>query len=105
MLGRENKMSRNEASKRSSLLHALATPSQKRGERRAASCVERNADSRTDPSAMEEPRECPSCALEYDAADDPEVCPYCGYEFPKQKSYVPWVAILFALLMLAFLVF
>jgi hypothetical protein len=54
---------------------------------------------------MERPRECPSCALEYDAADDPEMCPYCGYEFPKQKSYVPWVAILFALLMLAFLVF
>ena len=36
---------------------------------------------------------------------DADVCPYCGYEFPKQKSYVPWVAILFVLLMLAFLVF
>ena len=54
---------------------------------------------------MTEPRECPSCALEYDASDDPDVCPYCGYEFPEQKSYVPWVAILFVLLMLAFLVF
>lgn len=54
---------------------------------------------------MTDPRECPSCALEYDAADDPDVCPYCGYEFPEQKSYVPWVALLFVLLMLAFLVF
>jgi hypothetical protein len=54
---------------------------------------------------MTETRECPSCALDYDASDDPEVCPYCGYEFPQQKSYVPWVALLFVLLMLAYLVF
>jgi hypothetical protein len=74
-------------------------------ERVARLRVERTAYPLIDLPAMEDPRECPSCALEYDAADDPDVCPYCGYEFPKQKSYVPWVALLFVLLMLAFLVF
>jgi len=75
------------------------------GERIASSGVDAVAYPSTHSSIMDDPRECPSCALEYDAADDPDMCPYCGYEFPQQKSYVPWVAILFALLMLAFLVF
>jgi hypothetical protein len=45
-------------------------------------------------------KECPSCALEYDAEAHPDVCPYCGYEFPEQKSGLKTFALLFALLML-----
>lgn len=62
-------------------------------------------DVEMDTGHMNDPRECPSCALTYDAAEDPEVCPYCGYEFPKQKSYVPWAALLFIILMLALYLF
>lgn len=45
-------------------------------------------------------KECPSCALEYDAEENPEVCPYCGYEFPQRKASVQSFAILFAALLL-----
>lgn len=46
----------------------------------------------------QEYRECPSCALEVDAALDD--CPHCGYEFPQRSSGLVWMALLFALLML-----
>ena len=45
----------------------------------------------------EDLKECPSCALEVEAAAD--VCPYCGYEFPEHRSGLKWAAILMALLM------
>ena len=49
---------------------------------------------------MPETKECPSCALEYDASDNPDTCPYCGYEFPQRTASVQWVAWLLALLLL-----
>jgi hypothetical protein len=49
---------------------------------------------------MASSRECPSCALEFEASGPVEECPYCGYEFPQQRSSVQWVAWLLALLLL-----
>lgn len=48
---------------------------------------------------MAETRECPSCALEYDASDDPDRCPYCGYEFPQHRTGLKWIAWLLVLLL------
>jgi hypothetical protein len=48
-------------------------------------------------------KECPSCALDYDAEAHPDVCPYCGYEFPRQNPRLVWYAALFLLLMLIWL--
>lgn len=41
-------------------------------------------------------KECPSCAVDIDRTA--EHCPICGYEFPKQKSFFKWVALLLILL-------
>ncbi|GIV58604.1 MAG: zinc ribbon domain-containing protein [Bacteroidetes bacterium] len=49
----------------------------------------------------EKQRECPSCALDVDAAA--EVCPYCGYEFPVQKRGVTWAAVAMILLALGWI--
>jgi hypothetical protein len=43
-------------------------------------------------------KECPSCALDVEAAA--EVCPYCQYEFPRQRSTVKALAWLMALLLI-----
>ena len=43
-------------------------------------------------------KECPSCAMDIDKSA--EECPICGYEFPKQRSYFKWVAVLLVILFL-----
>ncbi len=48
-------------------------------------------------------KECPSCAMEVEAKANK--CPICGYEFPKHPLYLKWVAILFIILILLFLIF
>jgi len=36
-------------------------------------------------------KECPSCAMSIDRVATR--CPICGYEFPRQKSYIKYVAL------------
>jgi hypothetical protein len=46
-------------------------------------------------------KECPSCAMEIDA--DLDLCPICSYEFPKTSKIPKWIAILFIVLILLYL--
>lgn len=46
-------------------------------------------------------KECPSCAMEVDQSE--KVCPICQYEFPAQAKGTTWVAVLFLVVILLWL--
>ena len=46
-------------------------------------------------------KECPSCAMEVDAAS--KQCPICGYDFPAANRGLKWVAIILAIFFLLYI--
>lgn len=51
---------------------------------------------------MMKKKECPSCAMEIDAAA--RSCPICQYEFSEKSSGLKWVSIALAALLILYLV-